>query len=167
MARAQIQSQVFVLILAAIVFALILVFGYSAIRDIYSQSQRVQLIDVGKKLESSVNDIALSYNSIKRLDLTGFPSQFKTFCLVTGRNPDELKGLAQQSPLIAELYQPDGSQKAFLQPAAEFTVKLDNVVASQKAGEQSPQRWFCTPIDRGTVTLRLEGLGNGVRISPW
>jgi hypothetical protein len=97
----------------------------------------------------------------------GFPQQYKKFCLVTGRNPDELKGLAQESPLIAELYQPDGTQKAFLQPSADFPVKLDNVVASQRAGEQSPQRWFCTAIDQGTVTLRLEGLGNGVRISPW
>ena len=52
-------------------------------------------------------------------------------------------------------------------PRLGIPLKLESVTASQKAGEQSPLRWFCAPIDKGTVVLRLEGLGNGVRISPW
>lgn len=155
------------MILAAVVFVLILTFGYRSIASISQKSEQVQLIDVAKSLESEVKGISLSYNSIKKLELNGFPLKYKKFCLVTGRTAAELKGLDAESALIAELYQPDGERKAFLLPDAQFPVKLDNAIASQRAGEQSPVRWFCMPIDRGTITLRLEGLGNGVRISPW
>lgn len=173
--KAQIISQVFVLILAAIVFILILSYGYSALNNIWQRSEQVAFIDFSTTLQSEVKAISLSYGSVKKLDLSGLPTKYKTICVVTGEKKDrtadsrsgaQLEGLPLAYPLIYELYEPGGANVFFV-PSAPQNIKLPNIEASPNPDGSGTKKWFCIPVDRGDVTLRLEGLGNSVRVSPW
>jgi len=166
--NAQIQSQVFVLILAAVVFIMVLAFGYRALRDLNEQRKLVALVDVVEQLKQEVRSISLSFGSTKKLELTGFPSNYKKLCIVTGRTEQELAGLEKESPLIRELYQPDGAENVFLLPErSSIPVKLEAIEASSAPKSRGPKKWFCTIIDSGVAVLYLEGIGNGVLITEW
>ncbi|MEK6823224.1 MAG: hypothetical protein AABY13_05320, partial [Nanoarchaeota archaeon] len=103
--NAQIIGQVFVLILAAIIFILILTFGYRAIRNILADKEKVELVDVTQKLRSAVDEIRLSYGSIKKLSLSGLPGKYKEICFVTGQRMPvtQLEDLEDKSPIINNL----------------------------------------------------------------
>jgi hypothetical protein len=179
MRKAQIIGQVFVLILAGIIFVLILAYGYNAIQGIRQRGDEVAFIDFTTTLKSEVKSISLSYGSVKKVDLSGLPTKYKKICVVTGeKNPQtdpvgpqhsqtsQLDGLPEESPLIYSVYE-TGGDNVFFEPSAPNNIMLPDIQASNDSESQSSQRWFCVPVDQGTVTLRLEGLGNSVRVSPW
>ncbi len=166
--KGQIISQAFVLILAAMVFVMILTFGYRWLRDLREESDRVSLIKVVKDLENEVKAVQLNYGTTKKLEINGIPSKYKTICFVTGRKlPDtELKTLKKEYPLIYDTYEPGGSQNVFLMPTPPITINIPNIVASDKPKQRAAtERWFCMPIDQGTIVLYLEGLGNQVLVT--
>lgn len=174
MRKAQIIGQVFVLIIAAILFILILTYGYTAIRGISQRSAEVAFVDFVTTLKSEVKAISLSYGSVKKLGLSGLPAKYKTICFVTGKDkglpagqPGDLDGLSKKYPLVYELYEPGGDANVFFIPSAPSPTLLPNIDASDVPGEVGTVKWFCTSIEGGSVVLRLEGLGNGVRISEW
>ncbi len=174
--NAQIIGQVFVLILAAIIFILILTFGYRAIRNILADKEKVELVDVTQKLRSAVDEIRLSYGSIKKLSLSGLPGKYKEICFVTGQRMPvtQLEDLEDKSPIINNLYQPDGTQNVFLIPSAPQAIFLDKIEAHDVTTSGTPpstlypdRRWFCTQMDQGEATLCLKGIGDKVWVSEW
>jgi hypothetical protein len=173
MRKGQIIGQVFVLILAAIVFILILAYGYKAIAGIIQRGDDAAFIDFTTNLKTEVSSIILSYGSVKKLELHGLPGRYKEICFITsdaqkamtGQQETDLDGLALHSSLIYELYEPNGAANVFFIPSAPTNIKLEHI---QAADDQAPtHKWFCEKVDQGSVTLRLEGLGNSVRISEW
>jgi hypothetical protein len=180
MRKAQIIGQVFVLILAGIIFVLILGYGYKAIQGISQRGNEVAFIDFTSTLKSEVKSISLSYGSVKKVELAGLPMRYKKICIVTGnKDPQvdvkgkpqfnemsELAGLPENASLIYEVYE-TGGDNVFFEPSAPKNILLPDIQASSDPEKQSDQRWFCEPVDQGTVVLRLEGLGNAVRVSPW
>jgi hypothetical protein len=107
------------------------------------------------------------------LALHGMPGKYKEICFITNdaqkSAPGELvtgdlEGLDKHSSLIYDLYETNGAANVFFIPGAPTNIKLEHI---QAADDQAPtHKWFCEKVDQGTVTLRLEGLGNSVRISP-
>jgi len=165
MKKGQIIGQVFVLILASIIFILILFYGYSAVSQFGERSEQVALIDFENDLRNSIKGISLDFGSVKRLDLN-VPNKHRTICVFCSPDFDpDWSGcntpnptFAAAHPLLMETWQ-GGSQNVFLLPLAEIPIIIDRVEVQDLA--------FCADVVEGRVSLRLEGKGDRALVSPW
>jgi hypothetical protein len=169
MKKAQVVGQVFILILAALVFILILLYGYRAISSFGERSEQVALIDFETDLASEVETMSLKFGSVKRLDLT-LPTRYREVCLFCDPELTK-KGLASCDPALssAQTFKQDntllfeswegGAQNVFFRPLADTQILIENLEV-QGVGN-------CTSVIDGRVSLRLEGKGDRTLVSSW
>jgi len=154
--RAQMVGQIFIFVIAAIIFILILTYGYKAISNFLQRSEQVALIDFKSDLESSVDVIKRDYGSVRKLELR-LPDRYQELCIVDVNNCDNLEA---SRPLIYSACLA-GSENVFLVPKQETPIFLKDISIKDQKG------FVCVPIARGNVALRLEGMGKSTQISEW
>lgn len=159
--RAQVIGQVFIFILAGLVFVLILGYGYKAITQLLERGEQVQLLDFRNELESVINTIKRDYGSVQRVDLR-VPAKTDTVCLVSSDAEDitdtELQQLQQDYPLLAGAWT-TGTENVFLIPRQPTPIRVNDLKV--EGG------YACLPAINGRVSLRAEGAGNKAAVSPW
>ncbi len=155
--KAQIMGQVFIFILAAAIFMMILVYGYKAIAGFTQKSEEVALIDMKTSLQSAVEEISLDYGSVKKLELT-IPSKYYEICFVDLSVDAPPTAFQEEHPLMFDAWL-SGAQNVFLVPMAETPITVGKIVIDQE--------YFCLPVKSGKISLRLEGLGDSTKISEW
>ena len=154
------QSQIFIYILAIILFSFILLYGYSVIKSWTSEIDDVRYLDFVKRLESSVK-LYSDYGdvNIKTFDA---PSGYKGICFVDLSVPDPgSKGICQSTrgdynPIICDSWKAK-NQNVFLVPPAETPITLEEIKVSSG--------YKCFDFRNGKVTIRFEGLGDRTKIS--
>lgn len=175
MKKGQILGQVFVFVLAVIIFGLILLYGYNAINTIGETKKDVELIQFRNDLSSSVDQVRHSYGSRKFLDLN-VPANFKQICFVDLQKMlDPAQGI-QSSKRIKELgnfnlrikgeVEGGGSTKdswkvdpnVFFVPASETPISVGLIEIDEPG-------FLCVNIT-GQVRLVLEGKGDRTYIKP-
>jgi hypothetical protein len=159
--RAQIIGQVFIFIIAGLVFVLILGYGYKAITHLLERGEQVQLLDFRNELESVMNTIKRDYGSVQRVDLR-VPAKTETVCLVSSDQEDiadvELQQLQQEYPLLAGAWA-TGTENVFLIPRQPTPIRVNDMKV--EGG------YSCVAAINGRVSLRVEGAGNKAAVSPW
>ncbi|MBW2986520.1 hypothetical protein KY333_04075 [Candidatus Woesearchaeota archaeon] len=154
--KAQMVGQIFVFVVAAIIFILILTYGYRAISSFLDRSEQVALIDFKSDLESSTEVIKRDYGSVRKLNLR-VPDKYQELCIVDVNNCD---GLEASRPLLYSACLA-GSENVFLVPKQEMPIFLKDITIKDSRG------FVCVPIAGGNTVLRLEGLGKSTQISEW
>lgn len=149
-------GQVFIFVIAAIIFILILTYGYKAISNFLARSEQVALIDFKSGLESSIEVIKRDYGSVRKLDLS-LPKRYTELCIVDVNNCEPLQ---QSRPLLYSTCLA-GSENVILVPKQETPIFLPDISI------KDPRGYVCVPVAQGTATLRLEGLGKSTQISRW
>ena len=96
------------MVMAVIIFSMVLIYGYNAIRQINATRQQVEVIEFSESLKSAIKRTALDYGSVKRYDFK-VPAAYKEICFV---DLDAMKsfpnkitgptGLEAKSALIAD-----------------------------------------------------------------
>ena len=81
MRKSQIHAQAFVYILAIIIMAMILAYGYKAVRDIVSKGEFASLVNFKTELKTSISSISYDYGSVKNEEFN-VPTGFKEVCFV-------------------------------------------------------------------------------------
>ncbi len=163
--RAQVIGQVFVFIIAGLVFVLILAYGYKAIVNFMERGEEVQIIDFRNELNSAITMIKRDYGSVQRVDLR-MPSNAREVCFVTSdpadvRVPGWEEELKNSRPLMHSAWS-IGKENVFLVPKQPAPIIIaDIVVEPETAG------YLCLPIVNGKVSIRVEGTGNKALISRW
>lgn len=155
--KAQTISQIFIFVLAGLVFILILTYGYKGIKSFTSKSEAVALIDMEKSLQTAVESIRLDFGSVKKVTVR-VPSKYKQLCFVTDSDQATLQALAQEHPLLAEAAK-GGTQNVFTIPLAKNAMNVDGI-ATQNG-------FHCVDVTTGGVDLRFESRGNDVLVSNW
>jgi len=162
--RGQILGQVFVLILAAVVFIMILLYGYRAIKVFSERGEQVALLEMITTLRSKVRSVALDFGSVKRLDLV-IPQRFHEVCFVDLETLAQSRAardrLAAGHPLVFDLAR-SGTQNVFLFPPGDSPILLEHLRVESSDGAA-----LCVPSSGGRVSLRLEGLGNRAKLGVW
>jgi hypothetical protein len=156
-AKAQLIGQIFVFVLAALIFILILMYGYRAISNFLQRSEQVALIDFKTDFESAVEVIKRDYGSVKKVELM-LPKRYTEVCII---DPDKTKqpgDLEQARPLIYTAWQA-GSADVFLVPMQEAPIYLEDITVDNG--------YVCVSASYGKITLKLEGLGKKAKISEW
>jgi len=163
--RAQTIGQVFIFIIAGIVFVLILMYGYRAIAGFIEKGQDVQMIDFRNELDSAITTIKRDYGSVQRVDLR-LPTKTEEVCFVTA-SPDDAKDPAfgafkQERPLLYSSWE-TGSENVFLIPRLQKAgILIKDIIADPQG-----KGYVCVAAVGGRVSLRIEGTGNKAIISEW
>ena len=166
--KGQIIGQAFIFILAAILFSLILLFGYRAIARIGETQSEIELIDFRGTLSSAVGKIRLDYGSVKKYAMN-LPRDFKEMCFVDleqMRNPAIFGPFKDSRPLMADSvesgnFDPANDQNVFTVPIAKTPIRIGAIAVEGTSG------YLCIPNKGGTINLRLEGKGDKTGISLW
>ncbi len=169
-------EQVFIFIVVAITFSLIVIFGYKAIGDFLQKGEQVQFVQFKNDLESAVKRIYTQYGSTQ-IEEFSLPSRYEQVCFVDMDHPfteeereklcrwDQLACVvweqAQQAQLAGESGYTAVDENVFLKPAGPVPIKVFTitVVSSDSAG------FLCREIQNGQFSLRLEGKGSYTQLS--
>src|SRR3989344_8658102 len=120
-------GQVFIFIIAAITFALILIFGYKAITGFIQSGEEVAFVQFKTGLESSVKKIYTEFGSVRRESFT-LPSQYKQVCFVD-LEKDYDDSLCQYDQVACTAWKnntgyQNADENVFLQPSAPVKIKV-------------------------------------------
>lgn len=169
--NAQAQTEIFVYVLGAIIFTLVLAYGYKSINELRQKGEIVELLKAKADLEAKINSIKTEFGSVRKHEMY-IPSSFQKICFVDLQqaplikaNPSSINSLSAESKDAASVvssWQPASaiSQNVFLVPSSPVEISLSNMKI------ETPY-WFCSAITQGRVTLRLEGQGKYVKVSKW
>jgi hypothetical protein len=171
MKKAQISGQVLIFVLALIVTAAVLLFGYRAIKSIGDQQAKLELVKFQNNLKQNIEDAAYSYGSSKRVSLI-MPKGYDELCLIDKNlKPGDISepDLFSNSPVICESWMDENSQdNAFLLktgsalPESFYAGNLsvdgngDGVEDDRAFGDQG---FLCIKPTRSTISFILEGRG--------
>ncbi len=161
--KAQIIGQVFIFILAGLVFVLIITYGYRAVQHFIERQEQVVLIDFRTDLEIASEGVRRDYGSVRKLELR-LSNKFLGFCMF------DPVTCASTSPVLespsgrvnvdwAQAACELGSANAFIVPRVMDLSLPDVEVASPG--------YFCVPNVGGKIVLRLEGTGRKAKVSAW
>lgn len=163
--RGQAVNQVFIFLLSALIFTMVVIYGYRAITSIGDTQEQAVLTQFKDVLESRTEAIALDYGSVKRVPLS-IPPKYGTVCFVDTEsiitmqdNTGRRKDLADEYPIIYDSVISGVKQNVFLMPLSDIPITLENI--------EIPNSYFCLTNKGGAIVLRLEGLGNRVKLEPW
>ncbi len=163
--KAQLIGQVFIFIIAGLVFILILMYGYKAVSSFLQKGEQVQLIDFRNELESTVNVIKRDYGSVQRVQLR-LPAKLEEVCLVTEKAEDVassgwVERFKQERPLLYSAWA-TGTENVFTTPRQQTPIFIKDVIVDPDGAG-----YLCTESAGGVVVLRVEGTGSKARITEW
>jgi len=164
--KSQIVGQIFIFILATVVFVLIVMYGYRAISSLMVKGEQASLVKFQNELTNAVSSIALDYGSVKCEDFS-VPKKYTEFCFVdtaqiiyssaTAGNPsDRWTRLYNQHAFVADSIKSGSPQNAFLIPPSALAITLPDAHVDT---ELVSDGFFCVNVTRNIISLRLEGGG--------
>jgi hypothetical protein len=161
MKKAQMIGQVFIFVLAGLVFILILAYGYKAITGFLERGEEVQLLDFRNELESTVNIIKRDYGSVQRVDLR-LPAKTTQVFFVTA-SPGDVSfdweaGFRDRYPLLYNAWDA-GNENVFLIPRQQTPLLVPDLFVDTG--------YVCIPAVNGRVSVRMEGTGSKAKLKAW
>ncbi len=175
--KAQGIGQVFIFIVAALVFILVMVFGYRTISDFLHKGEQVEFVQFKTSLESSIKRIYTEFGSVRITEYHP-PVAFSKICFVdldTEPTDAEFQALCGEDQVACEVWKEAWrrddkkgyeavDENVFIQPVQEGGVQIK--VYKIRIGDEEEQRGFlCEGIINGFFSLRLEGKGDHTEIS--
>ena len=157
-------GQVFVFIVAAITFAVIMIFGYRAISGFLNSGQDVAFVQFKTHMESSVKKLYTEYGSVRVEEFTT-PSKYKQICFVNldaEYDPDfcnfDQAGCTvwQQSSGYDSV-----DENVFLKPPAPVKIKVYKISIDPEVGKN----FLCMDIKNGFFKIVMEGKGDRTELS--
>ena len=156
MRKGQLIGQIFIYIIAIILVAFILGYGYKAVVSFRQKSEQVSYIKFKTELQNAVETITSDFGSVKVIDLS-VPRNFERVCLV--KSYPSLPTLSgTNNPIIEDSVNSGVERNVFL---VENIAKDSFYVGKI---DVSPDL-YCVDIVSGIVRLRLEGKGDHTLIS--
>jgi hypothetical protein len=171
MSKGQIANQVFVYVLAAIVFSMVLIYGYNAINNFAEDARYVTLIQLKSNLESSINEVASTQN-VKIKSFT-IPAGFKEICFFDSSKPQsnpsygsywiDCTGSSPVYPgVVCDAWKSNTTINGFLSPMGSVSFKTVRVQLKDSSGRIAPID--CYDVSQGQLKLRFQGMGDRTQI---
>ncbi|MDO8510848.1 MAG: hypothetical protein Q7S55_01655 [Nanoarchaeota archaeon] len=161
-------GQVFVFIIAALSFALILMFGYRAISGFLKSGEDVAFVQFKTGLESDIKKIYTEFGSV-RVERYSTPVTYTQICFVDLDKPYDPE-LCQSDQIACSVWEVastsgkwyDGvDENVFLTPPAPVKIKVYKVSMEEENGKN----FLCIPIKQGAFSIVMEGRGDKTLLS--
>lgn len=163
--RGQTVNQVFIFLISAMIFSMVVIYGYRAVTSIGESQEKAILSEFRDTLMNRVEQIALDYGSVKRVAVS-LPTNYREVCFLDNKAIREMepetgarKELEDNYPIIYDSVISGVKQNVYLLPLSDVPIVLENI--------EIPESFFCLENKGGSIVLRLEGLGDRVSITPW
>jgi hypothetical protein len=163
--KSQLNAQIFIYIIAIILFSLILLYGYNAIRGFKERSEQISYIRFKTDLSSAVKRISPDYGTLKREEFF-IGGEYTKVCFVQSykreeNKPNILATIAKKEDWIVEDSIKSGVDKnVFL-----FT---DTLQESFDVGEiDVTDGYLCINLIKGKAKIQFKGKGDHTYISSW
>lgn len=161
-------GQVFIFIVAALTFALILIFGYRAITGFLKSGEDVAFVQFKTGLESSVKKIYTEFGSV-RVERYSTPLTYTQICFVDLDAPYDpgLCAFDQYGCSVWRIASDSGKgyggveENVFLTPPAPVPIKVYRISIEDKNGKN----FLCLPIKQGAFNMVMEGRGDKTLLS--
>ena len=164
MVKGQLIGQAFIFILAALVFILIISYGYRSINYLLARQDEATMLDVKTDIETAVENVRHDFQSVRKVTLR-LPAKYQGMCFfeyaswASVTHPVLRDGDREVLVDWAKDACSVGSANVFIVPRTRDLDLPDIQVASS-------QKYVCVP-NNGGVVLRLEGTGRTVKVSAW
>ena len=164
--KSQIAGEIFIWILALIILAVIVFYGYKAISGFMQRGEEVSFIQFKNNLESEVSVLSTQLNDVvvfNERNPLRIPSKYKKVCFVSedaveGDVPielnDNLKKIIETAINTPELI--EKTENVFLEPSAVNPLYVGKI--------EVDGRILCVPVVKGRIDIRLTGLGGATLI---
>ena len=158
MKTGQLMGQIFIYILAVILTAVILGYGYKAVVTFKQKSEQVSYIQFKTELQNAVESITSDFGSVKILDLS-VPGNFEEVCFVKTYPSDIPETITNNKyPIISDSTSSNVEKNVFL---VETLTKESFYIGKINVDPDL----YCINVLSGRVRLRLEGMGDHTKIS--
>lgn len=170
--QGQIQGQVFVYILALIIFSAVLLYGYNAVKKFGEQSDELLITQLTNNIQTQVEKIASQYGSVEKVGVE-VPDRYDNICFVDTREgcayaPYDVPGFdcigedldVEKYPLICDAWKDCTGENLFLVEGK--SVQGYNIGKLKVKGG-----FFCSEVKIPKTEFRLKGTGEYAEISPW
>ncbi|MFH1408909.1 MAG: hypothetical protein ABIH34_03305 [Nanoarchaeota archaeon] len=166
--KAQVQSQIFVYILALVIISLLLLFSWRWIQTFSDNKDNVILAQLQKELKQSISKISYHPGDIEKKTLS-LPSGYTEACFVDkdAETVDETDLPTDIPPLIRDSVIAGDPANAFL--AGDSIQPLGDIGVIDLVDDDptDPTLIECFPVDSGKIIIRLESKGDSVMVSEW
>lgn len=158
-------GQVFIFIVAAITFALIMIFGYKAISEFISKGENVQFYQFKTSIENEFQRIYTEYGSV-RVETFSLPGTYKQICFVdVDDSAASLEGLCAKDQVACSVWADArerggyaaADENVFLTPTAPTKIKVRPL--------STDNGFLCVNVVGGKFQLVIEGRGDHAEIS--
>ena len=158
--KAQIIGQVFIFILAGLIFVLIITYGYKAIQYFLERQEQVLMVDFRTDLEVAVEGVKRDYGTVRKVELR-LPTKYQGVCFFDSVTCAKI---TPKLILPAQVIAVDWAQEACVLKAGNvFTVPRQDLTLPDI---QVDAGYVCIP-NTGKITIRMEGTGKRAKISEW
>lgn len=173
-------GQVFVFIIAALTFSLIMIFGYRTISQFLESGEKVEFVQFKNDLENSIKKVYTEYGAI-RIETYYLPAKYQQICFVDLDYPiddDEVQKLCGQDEIACSVWeeflsQPEkektgysfADENVFLNPGSDVKLKTYKISIAEDPVTQNPRGFLCRTISKGSFSLMLEGKGDHTELS--
>ena len=161
-------GQVFVFIIAALTFSLILIFGYRAIGGFLKSGEEVAFVQFKTGLESDIKKIYTEFGSV-RVERYSTPVTYSQICFVDLEAPYDSE-LCTFDQVACSIWKEtseagrgyDGAdENVFLTPPAPVKMKVHRISIEDK----NEKNFLCLPIKQGAFSMVMEGKGDKTLLS--
>lgn len=174
--KAQIAGQIFIYVLALVIVAGIIVYGYSAIKNFGERGEEVEYITMKTDIDNAFKSIINDYGSIKRPQLH-IPGKYKKVCFVDAEqnNMDsvEICSGATEEPILCSIWDtagndinifflPDGSDNFAL--LGRDKLEFDHATCGDNNNNKN---YCCFEVVNNKIKLQVKGMGDAVEISKY
>lgn len=157
--------QVFIYIAAIIIFAIVAIYGYTAIRNLLGVGERVGFVQFKTKLEEEIRKIATQpgdvvvFNADNPLRL---PRKYKKVCFIDlSESPDP--EINETSPIIYSAWSKGIKQNVFLIPPGPAPIFIADARGNEIINIERDS-WLCLDTKNGRIDFAIEGTGSSTII---
>jgi len=157
--RSQIHAQIFIYIIAIILFSSVLLYGYNAIKGFKERSEQISYIQFKTDLISTVKRVSPDFGTLKKEEFF-IGGDYNKVCFVQSYQP--LDNLADNIPdLIVQDSVKSGVNKNVFLFTTTFQESFDIGKINVADG------YLCIDVINGKAKIQFEGKGDHTFISSW
>jgi hypothetical protein len=158
--KAQIAGEVLIYILAIVVFSLTLLYGYKAVKYFSAKSNDISYMELENQIKNAVEKAnSDNFGTIKKTVLQ-IPGDFRQVCLVNTDIRGQVRTISTDYKLIFDALG-NTDNNLFLYPPGSTGFNIGDIEIDDT------QNWQCVNITGNRVTLKLESMGDHVKVSKW
>ena len=170
MGKAQVAGQILIYILAIVIFGLTLLYGYKAVKYFTEKSEEISFLQLEHDIQAEIEKVkGDTMGTIKRKVLT-IPGNYDHVCFVKSYPsfPPSIDTLDLNYNLIESHINNGAEDKnMFLAPPGDVSFFVGDKTNKQGIALSGTKDVDCIDIVGSKIELKLESMGNHVKISRW